>query len=254
MGILLDKGKMEILEVLPLKLFKFHYDGDMEKLSNWLIRENNRSHKEYGCPPNMVARGMPYMVMDWSVPEFKKTQPELHDFFMDSVATVAEKMKILYPDFFMQQVWGNIHNLEGQAHTLHIHSNSIWSSVFNVHCLPPNDSTWIHRGDDGAETNSQSLQHVLVKKPPKDNSKFHQLCEQIFHEPGDFLIFRSNVPHSVEPFKKTFPADYRLSLSANFWHYEVGNRDFGTYLRVDPNYENPNYKKDYKSHEMGDDI
>ena len=116
---------MEILEILPLKLFKFHYDGDMEKLSDWLIRENNRCHKEYGVPPNMVATGMPYMVMDWSVPEFKKTHPELHDFFMDSMSEVVEKMNLLYPSFFMQQIWGNIHNLEGMAHQLHIHSNSI---------------------------------------------------------------------------------------------------------------------------------
>ncbi len=225
---------MIVENILPKQVYRFHCDEDMDELADWVIRDWNRYTKLYPKafnPPD----GTPYMVMDWTIPNLKKQQPKIYQFMMDSVSQVLNAMKVSYPDFYMSQVWSTIHQLHGQSHQAHKHSNSVFSSILNVSAEPPYNKTWFYPDDFEQNREIQLYIKNDGSNPNQNGPVDIQTREAITHERGDYLIFRSFIPHSVEP------VEYgtRITLSANYWMNELGDRKFGTYLHTDHNQQNP---------------
>ena len=228
---------MKTIEILPAKVYKFHCDEDMAEVEDYIWRSWNQYSKLY--PENTNAKqGFPYMIMDWTVPEFQEAFPKIYQFMMDSVAEVVKDVQVIYKDFFMSQIWANIHQIPGQDHSSHIHTNSIWSSVFNVNALPPDNVTWFYK----PEFYENQMQSMDVKydgsDPCRVGHRDHHVRAPIEHNPGDMVIFRSNIPHSVDP-----TDSQRITIASNFWHNEMGYRRFGTYLHTAAQHDNPDFTK-----------
>ena len=149
---------------------------------------------------------------------------------------------------FMSQIWTNLQRHPDQGHTRHTHPNAVWSSLFNVYAHEPNHVTIFHSGTPSGDEDAAYSQHhytnkrfhpeaarMLQQSPegPTDRVNF----EGVTHKPGDFIVFRSFIPHSVPPFQPQNVQDMRITMSANFWPYQSGRSDRATWLRVIPDYE-----------------
>lgn len=239
---------MEIQKILPLSLYRFHYDGDLEKILEWVIDITNKDSKEYSGVLEIPFGQNPYSVISLNVPEVMRDLPDLYEFMMDSVNEMVAYNKYQHPDIFMSQIWTNIEKTPGQQHTRHVHPNAVFSSVFNIHATEPNCVTVFHGGTPSGDEDTVMGQHcytnkkfdaMLARMPapdtegPTDGVQF----EVIEHMPGDFILFRSHIAHSVPPFIPQSIDDIRSTLSANFWFHQMGRSDRATILRVKPDYD-----------------
>ena len=233
---------MNILQILPRELYKFHYDGDLQKIFDYIVKLSDQDHKRFGLLYETAANN-PVSVMDIHVPEFAKEFKDIYKFMMNSVEEVINHLKFQHPDFFMQQVWTNLHWLPDQGHIRHVHPNSIFSSIFNVRCLPPNNVTTFHGGTPSGDEDAVMLQHVYTNEQFPDGTRLLSETsdgaryELLQHQPGDFTVFRSDIAHSVPNFNNQGVGDLRVSASANFWLSQMGRTDRATYLRVKPDYD-----------------
>ena len=233
---------MNILQILPRELFKFHYDGDLQKIFDYIVKISDQDHKKFGLLYEKGANN-PVSVMDIHVPEFAEEFKDIYEFMMDSVGQVINHLQFQHPDHFMSQIWTSLHWLPDQGHTRHVHPNAIFSSILNVRCLPPNNVTVFHGGSPSGDEDASMLQHIYTNKTFPDGTRMLQETsdgcryEMIQHNPGDFLVFRSDIAHSVPNFNNQEVGDLRVSTSANFWMNQMGRTDRATYLRVKPDYD-----------------
>ena len=233
---------MNILQILPKELYKFHYDGDLQKIFDYIVKISDQDHKRFGLLYEKGAHN-PVSEMDIHVPEFAEEFKDIYEFMMDSVGQVINHLQYQHPDHFMCQIWTNLHWLPEQCHTRHVHPNAIFSSLLNIRCLPPNNVTVYHAGSPSGDQDATKLQHVYTNKmfpegtrmmPETSDGAYYELIE---HNPGDFIVFRSDIAHSVPNFNNQEVGDLRVSASANFWLNQMGRTDRATYLRVKPDYD-----------------
>ena len=235
-----------IQEILPIKLYRFHYEGDLDSVIDYVFELTHQQHEEWGLL-NVKAPN-PLSVMNILTPDFMKRFPEVFKFMLDSVNEVTEYEKWQHPEMFMSQIWTNLQRHPDQGHTRHTHPNAVWSSLFNVYAHEPNHVTIFHSGTPSGDEDAAYSQHhytnkrfhpeaarMLQQSPegPTDRVNF----EGVTHKPGDFIVFRSFIPHSVPPFQPQNVQDMRITMSANFWPYQSGRSDRATWLRVIPDYE-----------------
>ena len=233
---------MNILKILPKELYKFHYDGDLQKIFDYIVKLSDKDHKRFGLLYEKELAN-PVSVMDIHVPEFAKEFKDIYKFMMNSVEEVIDHNKYQHPDFFMSQIWTNLHWLPSQGHSRHVHPNAVFSSVFNIRCLPPNNITTFLSGTPSGDEAAGALQHIYTNERFPDRTRMLAETndgisyEMMEHEPGDFFVFRANIAHLVPDFDNREVGDLRVSASANFWLSQMGRTDRATYLRVKPDYD-----------------
>jgi hypothetical protein len=186
--------------------------------------------------------------MNIHTPEFAERFPDLYNFMVNSCNEVTSHEKWQHPECFMSQIWTNLQRIPDKGHSRHTHPNAVWSSLFNVYCHNPNNVTIFHSGTPSGDEDATYGQHHYTNK--RFNPQAAQMLqmspegptaginfEVVEHNPGDFFIFKSDIPHSVPPFYPQSLQDMRISLSANFWPYQSGRADRATWLRVKPDWD-----------------
>jgi len=238
---------METQEILPIRLYRFHFDGDLNPFIKYTFDQTQNQHDRYGLLHETPPEN-PLSVMNMHPPELAEKFPDLYAFWMKSAneVTIAEEWQ--HPEVFMTQLWTNLQRIPNSGHGRHTHPNAVWSSFMNIHCTEPNNLTIFHSGSPSGDEDTVGQQHHYTNKQlnpnfarmmqpspegPTDGVNFHVVT----HQPGDFIIFRSMYPHSVPPFLPTTVQDIRLSMSANFFPYQSGRSDRATWLRVKPDYD-----------------
>jgi len=228
---------MEVLNILPKRLYKFSYDGKSEplmllldSLKKDLVSQLNIEHKTDGILHGNEL-GLPSGLMDMDVGHFKRNHEEIYDFMMDSLTQVINHEQFIDKEFFMSQIWGTVYHTSGQAHGKHIHPNSVFSSIFNVDAMPPNNTTNFHSSIGGLFGEGE-LQNIYTHKEAKEASDLADDIE-ISHKPGDYLVFRSNLAHSVPHFDIQRLGETRIVMSANYWMRKMGSKMRATYLNID---------------------
>ena len=240
---------MEVIKILPKEVFKFHYDGDLSSLQEQTLQANIKVDEGRPLESSglLMFKDIPYFVSEWK---------EIYDFMMDSVGQVMEHKNYQFKDFFMTQIWANIFVSNSQHRVAHHHSNSMWSSIFNVKSGGPTTTTFYY-GDPELEMQTPFVNPAgvptdyLEQRPdisanqliydPETEEHFglgdsSKSC-RITHSPGDFLVFRSNLQHGVSPFIKKDLFESRIILSANYWPNQMGIRGTFNYLKVKADYE-----------------
>jgi len=238
---------MEIQEILPIKLYRFHFDGDLDPIIKYIFDITHEQHQRWGLL-NETNDPNPLSIMNIHTPEFAEAHPDLYKFFVDSCNEVTSHEKWQHPECFISQIWSNLQRLPDHGHSRHTHPNAVWSSLLNVYCSHPNNVTIFHSGSPSGDEDAAYGQHHYTNKRfnpgaarmmqmdaegPTDRVNF----EVVEHNPGDLFIFRSYIPHSVPPFQPQSVQDMRLSISANYWPYQSGRSDRATYLRVKPDWD-----------------
>ena len=203
---------MNKLAILPLALYEGHYDNN-KSLDEFVKSKKTPitpsfletlKYHEYPISTNFEVSDLPE--------SFQK-------FLNDSIEEVLFFEKIKYEKFKIVSIWINFHEKPYNKHKFHRHPNSIFSGVYYYETLDADSIVFLKQ-------NTEFTQYFAFET--SDNNPYGELRHRKMVSVGDLLMFRSDLIHGVENFKKENNST-RTSISFNVDLHGVGSKSKKTY-------------------------
>lgn len=194
---------MEVLEILPKKIYKFNYfpDNTIKKFIFNVIKEISNQEDYDMFPKN-------YIISQSDVPlNFK--------FFIEkSIKNVLSYERIRYESFYISLMWLNYHDkINNNMHLIHNHQNSIFSGVYYFE----NNDNGITFFDDEQCARYYDFQTI-------DDESYFPKKQYIQTLTNDLIIFRSDLSHAVTRFD-LHKNQKRISLAFNINLIGIGSKN-----------------------------